>query len=167
MCRWCEGGALRLDGFALERREDARLAGIVWQGSHAEAVAGGLAEALTRLRERVVEEQAFAPGPLVVLTLPGQGDEVRCIAGARLAEDQAAPAGLEEFAVAASDYAVANHHRADGEVLERYAGMLDWIRAERLTRDRSQWQHREEYPLHADFAHPEAVRLMVPVEAAR
>jgi predicted transcriptional regulator YdeE len=166
MCRWCEGVAVGLEGFAIERREDARLAGIVWQGSHAEAVAGGLAGALARLRERILEEQAFAPGPLVAVTLAGQGDEVRCFAGGRLAEGAAAPAGLEEFAVAASDYAVANHHRADGEVLDRYAAMLDWIRAERLSRDRSHWQHREEYPLHADFARPEAVRLMVPVKAA-
>lgn len=166
MCRWCEGAALGLDGFAVERREDARLAGIAWQGSHADAVAGGLAEALTRLRERIVEEQSFAPGPLVVVTLAGQGDEVRCFAGGRLAEGAVPPSGLETLAVAASDYAVANHHRAEGEVLDRYAAMLDWIRAERLTRDRSNWQHREEYPLHADFARPEAVRLMVPVKAA-
>lgn len=164
MCRWCEGPAFGLDGFGIERREDARLAGLRWTGSHADAVAGGLAEALTRLRERILEEQAFAPGPVVVLTLPGEGDEVRCFAGAKLARDAAAPAGLEEFAVEGADYAVASHHRSDGEVLDRYAAMLDWIRAERLSRDRSRWQHREEYPLHADFSRPEKVRLMVPVK---
>lgn len=163
MCRWCEGPAFGLDGFGIERRGDARLAGLPWTGSHAEAVAGGLAATLMRLRERIVEEQAFAPGPVVVVTLAGQGDEVRCFAGARLAEGVAPPSGMEEFPVAAADYAVANHHRADGEVLDCYAAMLDWIRTERLARDRSHLQHREEYPLHADFARPETVRLMVPV----
>lgn len=100
------------------------------------------------------------------MTLAGQGDEVRCFAGARLADGAAAPSGLEEFAVAGADYAVASHHRSDGEVLDRYAAMLDWVRTERLARDRSGFQHREEYPLHADFARPETVRLMVPVRLA-
>ena len=163
MCRWCEGPAFGLDGFGIERREDATLAGTFWRGSHADAVAGGLAATLVRLRERILEEAAFAPGPVVVVTLAGQGDEVRCFAGARLANGAAAPSGTEEFAVAAADYAVANHHRPDGEVLGRYAAMLDWIRTERLAHDRSHLQHREEYPLHADFARPETVRLMVPI----
>lgn len=164
MCRWCEGPVLGLDGFGIERREDARLAGLRWTGSHADAVAGGLAEALTRLRGRILEEAAFAPGPVVVVTLAGQGDEVRCFAGAKLTQDASTPAGLEEFAVEGADYAVASHHRSDGEVLDRYAAMLDWFRAERLIRDRSEIQHREEYPLHADFWRPETIRLMVPVK---
>lgn len=165
MCRWCDGGAASLDGFGVELRPAARLGGSTWSGSHADAVAGGLADALARLRGRVVEDAAFAPGPVVVVTLEGQGDRVTCFVGARLADVAPAPAGLEELAVPAADYAVVNHHRSDGEAIDRYAAMLDWIRAEGLVRDRSAWQHREEYPLHANFARPESVRLMVPVKA--
>ncbi|SMH47835.1 GyrI-like domain-containing protein [Mesorhizobium australicum] len=163
MCVWCEGAATGLDGFAIETRGQARLAGRWWQGTHADAVAGGLREVLAALRERILEEPAFAPGPVVVVTLAGQGDDVRCFAGARLEDGASLPDGLEEFLVPACDYASALHRATEGEVIDRYAAMLDWMRAERLSRDCSQIQHREEYPLHADFARPEAVRLMVPI----
>ncbi len=167
MCVWCEGAATGLDGFAIEARKEARLAGQHWEGTHADAVAGGMRDVLVALRERILEDPAFAAGPVVVMTLAdpgsGQGDNVRCFAGARLEGGASLPHGLEEFLAPAFDYASALHRATEGEVIDRYAAMLDWMRAERLARDRSQIQHREEYPLHADFARPEALRLMVPI----
>jgi predicted transcriptional regulator YdeE len=163
MCIWCERAAPSPDGYTIDARRDARLAGWRWSGSHADAVSGGLAAMLERLRGRVVEEQAFAPGPVVVLTLPGPGDRIACFCGAGLADGAAAPAGLEELAVPAGDYARVHHNRSQGDAIDRYADLLGWMRAERLARDTSRWQHREEYPLHANFARPEVVRLMVPV----
>ncbi len=162
MCVWCEGAAA-LGGFAIERRAEARLAGLRWSGSHAEAVAGVLAGSMRLVRERIVEEQAFVPGPVVVVTLPGAGDRVECFSGGALAKDEAAPDGLDLLSVPASDYAVVNHHRADGDVIDRYGALVGWIRETGLKRDASRMQHREEYPLHADFSRPETVRLMVPV----
>lgn len=164
MCVWCEGAAA-LGGFAIESRAEARLAGLRWSGSHAEAVAGGLAGSMRRVRDRMVEEQAFVVGPVVAVTLPGRGDHVLCFSGGALARDEGIPDGLDAMSVPASDYAVVNHHRADGDVVDRYGALLGWMREMGLKRDASRFQHREEYPLHADFSRPETVRLMVPVAA--
>jgi len=163
MCVWCEGGTASLDGFSVETRPAARIAGWRWTGGHADAVSGALAPTLLRVRETILEEQAFAPGPVVVLTLAGEGDRVECFAGARLADGAEAPKGLEEFPVGAGEHALFNHHRSEGDVIERYAALLERVRAEGLARDTSRFRHREEYPLHADFARPETVRLMVPI----
>ena len=142
-----------------------QLGGRFWSGSHADVVAGGLTGALGALREQVVEEQAFRAGPIVVVTLAGSGDDVRCFLGAELGPEEAAPSGLEALDIAAADYAACWHRAADGAVIDRYGDMLDWMRLHKVARDRSRWLHREEYPLHADFARPEGLRLMVPVEA--
>ena len=142
-----------------------RLAGRFWAGSHIDVVAGGLIEALSALRGQVVEEPAFRAGPIIVATLAGDGDEVRCFLGAELVEEGAAPAGLEALDIVAADYAACWHRVADGAVIDRYGDMLDWMRLHKVVRDRSRWLHREEYPLHADFARPDGLRLMVPVVA--
>jgi len=166
MCRWCEGSAGSLEGFGVERRETARLAGRFWTGSHVDVIAGGLTEALCALRERVIEEQAFVAGPIAVVTLAGRGDDVRCFLGAELAEEAAAPVGLEALDIPAADYAACWRRAADGSVIDRYGDMLDWMRLHKVARDRSRWLHREEYPLHADFGRPDGLRLMVPAESA-
>lgn len=163
MCRWCEGSVGSLDGFAIESREATRLGGRFWSGSHIEVVAGGLTGALGALRERVVEEQAFSAGPIVVVTLAGSGDDVRCFLGAELRPGEAAPDGLEALDLPMADYAACFHRLADGSVIDRYGDMLDWMRLHKVARDKARWLHREEYPLHADFGRPEGLRLMVPV----
>lgn len=163
MCRWCEAPSVGDDDFRVEHRSPARLACLNWQGGHADVVGGGLSVALGGLRERVLEEGAFAPGPLMVATLAGSGNAVRCLVGAPLVEGATAPDGLAEHSLPGASYVTCWHRKADGAVLDRYQRLLDWIRLERLERDRSSWQHAEEYLLHADFADPQALRLMVPV----
>jgi hypothetical protein len=166
MCRWCEGSVGSLEGFGVERREAARLAGRFWNGSHVDVIAGGLTEALVALRERVIEEPAFAAGPIVVATLAGSGDDVRCFLGAELAGAGITPSGLEALDIPLADYAACWHRAADGAVIDRYGDMLDWMRLHKVARDRQRWLHREEYPLHADFGKPDGLRLMVPVVGA-
>jgi hypothetical protein len=167
MCRWCEGSVGSLEGFGVENRYAMRLGGRFWNGSHFDVVAGGLTGALGALRDRVVEEQAFSAGPIVVVTLAGSGDEVRCFLGAELGPEDAAPAGLEAFDLPSADYATCWHKMADGSVIDRYGDMLDWMRLHKVARDKARWLHREEYPLHADFGRPEGLRLMVPVVGSR
>ena len=102
MCRWCDGSVGSLDGFGVERRDPMRLGGRFWSGSHADVVAGGLTGALGALREQVVEEQAFRAGPIVVVTLAGSGDDVRCFLGAELGPEGAAPSARRKHGETAS-----------------------------------------------------------------
>lgn len=165
------------------------LVGRVWEGTFAEAAAGGVRRTLEDMQARLAALPGLFKGPLVGLSWNERADGFRYFVGyepdgeaagrsddggvadARSGPDMdAATSGearLEWLDLPTMRYAVAWHAEGDGAVVEHYRGMLHWMQLEGLSRDVTRMHHREEYPLDADFAGPPVMRLMCRWRPAR
>lgn len=162
MCTWCGDGRLEAADFDLVERPAQSLAGLVWEGSFADAAKGGVRALLERMQARVATIPGLFKGPLVGISWNERPDGFRYFVGYE--PDAAAPADdLERLDLPKMHYVVAWHAEGDGAVVEHYRGLLHWMQMEGHARDVSRLHHREEYPLDADFSGPPVLRLMMPI----
>ncbi|CAG1003815.1 MAG: GyrI-like domain-containing protein [Rhizobiaceae bacterium] len=164
MCRWCEPGG-RATGAGLLERPAQRLVGRSWQGTHGEAEAGAILSLLKSVQAEAGGGDTFA-GPIVALSWSDRADGFRTFVGV---EADGAGNSLERdgerIDLPAMRFATDWHDASGGDVLEHYAALIEWVRATGHRWDKARLHHREEYPRHADFSAPPALRLMLPVIA--
>jgi len=168
MCALCdEAGALG-DGVGLTDRPPHRLAGFLWEGTHAEAANGALHPLFARVR-------AFSDGrgsglwrsPIVGLSLDERADGFRYLVAVAVEPDAAVPAGMAVMDMPETTFASIWHLPQDGDVAAHYARMAGLVREAGLAWDRSRLHRREEYAPDFDpAAQPLSLRLMLPVARA-
>lgn len=166
MCRWCGEPGGRATGAGLVERPAQSLVGRSWQGTHGEAASGAVISLLKAVQAEAGGDVVFA-GPIVAVSWSDRADGFRTFvgvesdgAGARLAADG------ERVNLPPMRFAADWHDAGDGDVLDHYAALIEWLRATGNRWDKTVLHHREEYPRHADFSAPPALRLMLPVTGA-
>ncbi|MDP3896801.1 MAG: GyrI-like domain-containing protein [Mesorhizobium sp.] len=166
MCQWCGDGEARTAAFEIVDRPPQSLVGIVWDGSFADAAAGGVRAALEAMQARLADLPGLFKGPLVGVSWNERPDGFRYFVGYEPEPGAPAAGDLERLDLPAMRYVVAWHAEGDGAVVEHYRGMLHWMQMQGVPRDVTRLHHREEYPLDADFAGPPVLRLMMPTDPA-
>lgn len=158
MCQWCGAPGFASDDASVTDRPAETLVGFTWEGSYSDAMAGATLDVLKRAQSLAGQAGGLWLGPLVALSSIDGPERFRFFAGTDgLAEGKGAT--LRECT--AGRYATTWH--GDGDVLDRYERLLDWMRAAGHRWNKSAMHHREEYPLHADLSAPPSMRLMLPI----
>ena len=162
MCEWCRGPAGALRDVAYVERPAQRLAGRFWEGTHAEAAAGALVGLLKQVQAETEAGGAWG-GPIVGISWATEPGRFRSFVGVEAEAGAAAGDGRETLELPAMRFVSDWHAEGDGEVIDHYQSMLEWMRISGARWDKSRLHHREEYPLHADFDAAPVLRLMLPV----
>jgi len=164
MCALCDELGGLGDGVGLSDRPSHRLAGFVWEGSHAEAANGAIHPLFARVR-------AFADGresglwrsPIVGLSLDESADGFRYLVAVAVEPGETVPAGMTVMDMPEMTFASIWHLPEDGDVAAHYDRIAGMVRDAGLAWDRSRLHRREEYPPDFDPSQPPSLRLMLPV----
>jgi len=163
MCEWCTGPAGALPDVAFVERPAQRLVGRWWEGTHEAAAAGETLALLAAVQAEIAAAGGWG-GPIVSISWATGTGRFRTFVGAEagtLAGD-----ARETLDLPAMRFVSDWHGESDGEVIDHYQSMLEWMRVSGARWDKSRLHHREEYPLHADLAAAPVLRLMLPVAEA-
>ena len=170
MCDRCGAFGAGAHGISLSERPAHRLVGYRWEGTHAEARRGAIRPLIVKAKDLSERQAGLWRSPIVGLTWNG-------LAGAGLSEN-AGSDGFRYFVGIAGDvepadgiaidlpemtFASSWHGPDDGEVVEHYMRMIEWVGDEGLTRDSAHFAQREEYPVDYDPDGPLSLRLLLPV----
>ncbi|HWK66978.1 MAG TPA: AraC family transcriptional regulator [Rhizobiaceae bacterium] len=147
-------------------RPSEQLRGIFWEGTYAQAAAG----ALHPLIEAVKTWQRADADPLASaitgISWNDRPDGFRFFAGTNAgAIHSTIHDGRQVLSLPAMRLASIWHGPEDGDVVQHYGAMLEWIERSGEKRDTSILHHREEYPSDIDLAAPPVLRLMLPLVA--
>ncbi|MFN4272744.1 MAG: GyrI-like domain-containing protein [Aliihoeflea sp.] len=159
MCMMC-GNPAHL--YTLATRPAHRLVGRYWEGSYEEAAAGALHSLIGEMKELSARHERFWRSPIVGLSWNDRSDGFRYFCGFALDAPQL-PEGLAALEVPETDYADIWHGPGDGDVIENYRTMMEWMADNRLSHDTSFCHQREEYAPDVDLSAPPSLRLMLPV----
>ena len=160
MCDWCGAPAALLDGFSVVERPAHWLFGRLWEGTHSQAADGAIRPLLDEAKTVALSLSGLWVGPIAGISWNERADGFRYLVGVEGAPETR---GLQRVDLPHMRFATAWHDAGDGDVVDHYQHMLDWMEREGLRWDKTHMHHREEYPVHADFAAPPVLRLMVPV----
>ncbi|APH71994.1 GyrI-like domain-containing protein [Aquibium oceanicum] len=165
MCLMCETAAPAFGEFGMTERPSEELRGVFWEGSHEEAAAGAVRAMLKRVQAHCGAGKASLwDGPIVGVSWSTGPGRFRTFVGIESATvGTATDAGLETLTLPGHRYATAWHGAEDGDVVERYGRMIEWIRMAGHARSPDGPHHREEYPRESDFDATPVLRLMLPV----
>jgi len=163
MCALCDEVGELGDGIGLTDRPAHRLAGLVWEGSHAEAAAGALHPLIARARAFADDRaEGLWRSPVIGLSLDERADGFRYFVGISVGKTET-PGGMEIVDLPEMVFASIWHLPADGDVNAHYLRMADRIRDAGLAWDRSRLCRREEYPPDFEPGQPPSLRLMLPL----
>ncbi len=165
MCQFCGEVALGAHAVTLTDRPAHGLAGLMWEGTFAKARAGAI-------RTVIAEVKAFSDtrttpwkSPIVGLSWNDRADGLRYLVGVALDPGEPIPPEFARVDIPEMRLASSWHGAGDGEVVDHYARMIEWLGMRGLDWDRSRFHHREEYPHDMDLDAPPALRLLLPVSA--
>lgn len=160
MCMMCGNPAAHR--YSLATRPAHRLVGRYWEGSHEEAAKGALRPLIEEMKALSASHERFWRSPIVGLSWNDRPAGLRYFAGFAL-EGTACPEGCSALELPEMELADIWHGPGDGDVIENYRGMLEWIGDNRLRHDPSFFDQREEYSPDVDLDAPPSLRLMLPV----
>ena len=160
MCQWCAPPLLAADEFGLTERPAQRLAGLSWEGTHAQAREGATRKLLTAVQDFALSLGDAWIGPIIALSWNDRPEGGRFFAGV---ETTNRAGSMMHIDCAAMRFVTGWHDGQHGEVPDHYERMLWWMSANGHRWDKQQLHHREEYPLHADLSGEPVLRLMLPV----
>lgn len=163
MCLLCAEPGFGAQGVSITFRPPHRLIGLDWDGSHAEAAAGATHDVIREVQTFSNGRESLWKGPLVGISRNHRPDGFSYFVGISAEEGEDAPAGFRALELPGMRFAVAWHGASDGEVVDHYLGMIEWIRQNGERWDKSHLHHREEYPAEIDLTQPPTLRLMLPV----
>lgn len=160
MCDRCGSGAGAHD-IALTERPAHRLVGYFWEGTFAQAREGAVQPVLLKARALSDSVSGLWRSPIVGLSWNDRPDGFRYFAGI-VGED--APEGGGAIDLPEMTFASSWHGADDGEVVQHYMRMIEWMGDESLSRDTERFAQREEYPNDYDPAAPLSLRLLLPIK---
>lgn len=159
MCMMC-GNPAHL--YSLATRPRHRLVGRYWEGSFEEAAAGALRQVIEEMKPLSARHERFWRSPIVGLSWNDRPDGLRYFCGFALDAPEL-PAGCEALEVPERGYADIWHGPGDGDVVENYRAMMEWMADSGLRHDTSSFHQREEYAPDVDLSGSPSLRLMLPV----
>lgn len=165
MCLLCGPQAPAFGEFGITERPAQDLEGLFWEGTHEEAAAGAVRSVLKTVQARSGDLGRSLWGNSIVgvswNTGPGR---FRTFVGFEGGEpESAADEAWTKLALPARKYATVWHSDSDGDVVERYGRMIEWIGMVGHVRPRDGPHHREEYAADVDFDGLPMLRLMLPI----
>lgn len=160
MCDRC--GAVGRHDFAVVERPAETLRGLTWEGTYAEAAAGAIHPLIEEMKSRIAGEGDVWNSAIIGISWNDRADGFRYFVGTAT-KDDVLPPGLHFLSLPAMRFASAWHGPDDGDVVQHYGRMFDWIEAEVQRHDVSVMHQREEYPSDTDLAAPPVLRLMLPI----
>ena len=163
MCLLCAEPGFGAQGISVTFRPSHRLVGLDWEGSHAEAARGATHDLIRQVQRFSDQRASLWKGPLVGISWNDRPDGFRYFIGISVDEGEEAPRRFRALDLPDMRLAVSWHGASDGEVVDHYLRMIDWIREGGERWDKTHLHHREEYPADIDLAQPPALRLMLPV----
>lgn len=164
MCQLCGESSLGAHTISISERPRQLLGGLRWSGTHEQAASGETEALLRRVQVFSATRTAAWKSPIVALSRALGEGSFEYFAGIAVEQGEAIPEGFELLDLVEMTVASSWHGREDGDVVTHYGHILDWIRTRGYRRDRTHYDHREEYPHDADLDAPPALRLMLPVE---
>lgn len=165
MCQLCGEGTFAAHAIALSERPQEILCGLRWIGTYEAAALGETEQLLRKVQAFSDNRKAMWKSPIVALSRTVDDATFEYFAGISVEPAEAMPAGFELQHIPEMTVASSWHGHEDGDVLAHYGQILDWLRANGLRRDRTNCDHREEYPHDVNLDAPPALRLMLPVES--
>ena len=159
MCMMCGNPAHR---YSLATRPRHRLVGRYWEGSFEEASAGALRRLIEEMKPLSALHERFWRSPIVGLSWNDRPEGFRYFCGFALDEPEL-PEDCEALEVPETDYADIWHGPGDGDVMDNYLAMMEWMADGGLSHDTSFCHQREEYAPDVDLSAPPTLRLMLPV----
>ncbi len=164
MCLLCGPAPSTFGEFGIAERPAEEFSGIFWEGAHEDAAAGAVRAVLKTVQARAGGATASLwDGPIVAVSWSVAPGWFRTFVGIEAGRDDPAKDGWEKLTLPAQKYVSAWHGAQDGDVVERYGRMIEWVRMVGHARAADGPHHREEYPRDGDFDGPPVVRLMLPV----
>jgi predicted transcriptional regulator YdeE len=161
MCDRC--GVMGSHDISLSERPAHRLVGRFWEGSNAQAASGAIHPLIEGMKQVSASRSGLWRSPIVGLSWNDRPDGFRYFVGIAVEEGEAPGTGLEILDMPEMTLASSWHGAEDGNVVEHYLRMIEWLSDMGLQRDFSQFHQREEYPPDIDLAAPLTLRLMMPV----
>jgi len=165
MCELCADGA-RSHAVSISYRPGQRLGGLRWSGGFADAASGALREVIGAVRDFSATRDALWKSPIVALSKSVE-DRLDYFAGISCENHETLPAGFTSLDVPEMAVASSWHGPEDGEVVEHYGRMDEWLRGSGYRRLYTPFDQREEYPHDVDLDGPPALRLLLPIERDR
>jgi hypothetical protein len=117
------------------------------------------------MKQVSARRSALWRSPIVGLTWLDRPGGFRYFVGIAIEDGEAAGPGLQTLDLPEMSFASSWHGADDGNVVEHYLRMIEWIADEGRRRDVSIFHQREEYPPDVDLAGPPVLRLLMPVIA--
>jgi hypothetical protein len=164
MCQLCGESSFGAHDISISERPRQLLGGLRWSGTHEQAASGETESLLRRVQAFSASRKAAWKSPIVALSRALGEGSFECFAGIAVEPGEALPAGFDLLDLVEMTVASSWHGQQDGDVVTHYGHILDWIRTSGHRRDRTHYDHREEYPHDADLDAPPALRLMLPVQ---
>ena len=128
MCALC-GDGRRVHATSITERPRQLLGGIFWSGSFGEASSGGAIDsAIAAVSGFAVARKAMWKSPIVGLSRNDRTDGFDYFAGVAVEAGEALPEGFATLELAEGVFASSWHGPEDGDVVEHYARMIEWLR---------------------------------------
>ncbi|MEO3999251.1 hypothetical protein [Mesorhizobium sp. CAU 1732] len=147
----------------MTERPAHRLAGLWWEGTHAQAAGGATRAALAAVKDVSDSRDALWKSPIVGLSWSQGADGLRYFCGIAIEAEEAVPDVFSIVDLPSMEFAGSWHGPDDGDVVSHLGRILEWLRLQGLAWDGTHCQQREEYAPDVDLDAPPALRLMLPV----
>lgn len=162
MCARCGDAKLRQHRFAIVERPPEQLCGMFWEGTYEQAAAGALHPLIEAAKAWLHSEAGLFASAIIGISWNDRPGGFRYFVGAQAgAIHPSNRAGRQCLSLPAMRFAGIWHAPEDGDVVQHYGAMLEWIDRSGEKRDISILHHREEYASDVDLAAPPALRLML------
>lgn len=164
MCARCGDVTLGQHRFAIVERPPERLRGLFWEGTYAQAAAGALHPLIEAAKPSLHAGAAPFASAIIGISWNDRPDGFRYFVGTDAGAIQPPVRdGRQRLSLPAMRFASVWHAPEDGDVVQHYGAMLEWIERSGEKRDISILHHREEYPPDIDLAAAPVLRLMLPL----
>jgi predicted transcriptional regulator YdeE len=164
MCLLCGDATIRSHSISIAERPAQLLAGKSWSGSYGAAADGATLAVLEAVQQFSAQRASAWKSPIVALSRSEREGFFDYFAGIAVEEGEALPADFVFYDLPEMTVASSWHGQSDGDVVTHYDAILDWLRGSGYARDRSLYDHREEYPHDGNLRDDKpSLRLMLPV----
>jgi predicted transcriptional regulator YdeE len=163
MCLLCGEASFGRHAISMTERPAHRLAGLWWEGTYAEAAGGATRAALAAVKDVSDSRDTLWKSPIVGLSWSQGENGLRYFCGIAIEADEAVSAGFSIIDLPSTEFAGSWHGPDDADVVSHLGRILEWLRLQGLSWDRTHCEQREEYAPDVDLDAPPALRLMLPV----
>lgn len=145
-------------------KQQFQAVGLKWQGTFAEAGAGGIREVMKELQDRLSEIECIANRDsllgLSYLDIPGGFTHYSVV---EVTKVNRVPSGMLSLTVPTLTYAQSEHHKGEN-IDQSYKNVFEWIEANGYSHYKADLAHYEEYPMTQDsYSNEPEFNILIPI----